>query len=136
MLIRAAREEDLTAIEEIQSASPEASQWTPRDYLAYECRIAEEAGAVVGFSVTRQVAAEEWEILNLAVAPSARRNGLGSRLLEEILSRCRGDVFLEVRASNGAARKLYENTGFRTITERLQYYYNPIETGIVMKLHS
>ncbi len=136
MLVRAACEQDLEAIEAIQSAAPEASQWKPRDYLSYECCVAEESGVVTGFSVTRQTAETEWEILNLAVAPRGRRRGVGRSLLEDIVTRRRGEIFLEVRASNSAARRLYEKAGFCLISERLQYYYNPVETAIVMKLYS
>ena len=136
MLIRPAAEQDLTAIQEIQSAAPEASQWNPADYLDYECLIAEEEGLVVGFLVARQVADGEWEILNLAVAPAFRRRGIGRGMLDHLLGRHYGDVFLEVRESNTAARKLYEQAGFCTITKRLQYYTNPVEPGIVMKLYS
>jgi ribosomal-protein-alanine N-acetyltransferase len=136
VIIRSAREQDLTAILEIQSAAPEASQWNPPDYLSYECRVAEEGGVVLGFSVARRVAVEEWEVLNLAVRPAFRRQGIGRRLLLDLLDRSRGELFLEVRESNTAAREFYEKIGFRTITKRLQYYTNPVETGIVMKLHS
>ena len=136
MVIRAASEQDLPAIADIQSASPEASQWNPRDYLTYECRVAEEERAVVGFIVARPVAGMEWEILNLAVAPGARRRGIGRQLLGDILARHAGDFFLEVRESNAPAQRFYEYAGFRVITRRLQYYDNPEEQAIVMKLFS
>ena len=136
MVIRAASEQDLPAIADIQSAAPEASQWNPRDYLNYECRVAEEGSAVVGFIVVRQVAGREWEILNLAVAPGARRRGIGRHLLGDLLARHAGEFFLEVRESNFAARRLYEYAGFQEITKRLQYYTDPIEAAIVMKLFS
>ncbi len=136
MLIRAACERDLAAILEIQSAAPDASQWAPGDYLSYMCLVAEEEGCVVGFAVSRQVAEGEFEILNLAVAPSRRRRGVGRRLLTDILERRPGELFLEVRESNTPARRFYEQAGFGAITKRLQYYCNPVETAIVMKLHS
>ena len=136
MVIRAASEQDLPAIADIQSAAPEASQWNPRDYLAYECRVAEDGSAVVGFIVARPVAGREWEILNLAVAPGARRLGIGRQLLGELLARHSGEFFLEVRESNAPARRFYEYAGFRAITKRLQYYSDPMEAAIVMKLFS
>ena len=59
---------------------------------------------------------EEWEIENIAVAGRARRRGLGTRLLGEFLdlaqSRGAEAVFLEVRESNLAARRLYEKWAF------------------------
>jgi [ribosomal protein S18]-alanine N-acetyltransferase len=136
VVIRAASEQDLPAIADIQSAAPEASQWNPCDYLTYECRVAEEGSAVVGFIVARPVAGREWEILNLAVDPRMRRQGIGRQLLGDILARHTGQFFLEVRESNIPARQFYEYAGFRAITKRLQYYCNPVESAIVMKLLS
>jgi ribosomal-protein-alanine N-acetyltransferase len=84
----------------------------------------------------RAVAEREWEILNLAVAPTVRRQGIGRQLLSDVLEQHTGECFLEVRESNQAARRFYERLGFKTVTERLQYYSNPPETAIVMKLYS
>ena len=136
MIIRAATEQDLPVIAEIQASAPEASQWNPRDYLAYECRVAERDSLVLGFLVVRAVAERELEILNLAVAPAVRRQGIGRQLLSDLLERHTGECFLEVRESNETARRFYERLGFKTVTERLQYYSNPPETAIVMKLYS
>ena len=136
VVIRAASQEDLPAIAQIQSAAPEASQWNPGDYLTFECRVAERDRSVVGFLVARPVAEREWEILNLAVAPQARRQGIGRQLLGDLVTRHPGSFFLEVRESNGAAQRFYDRLGFREITKRLQYYANPIESAIVMKLFS
>ena len=136
MVIRAASEQDLPAIAAIQAAAPGASHWNPRDYLTYECRVAEEGSAVMGFIVARAVAEREWEILNLAVAPNARRRGIGRHLLGDTLARHVGEFFLEVRESNSSARRFYEYAGFREITRRLQYYDDPDESAIVMKLFS
>jgi ribosomal-protein-alanine acetyltransferase len=136
VIIRAATEQDLPAISEIQASAPEASQWNPRDYLAHECSVAERDNKVLGFLVVRAVAEGEWEILNLAVAPGVRRQGIGRQLLSDALERHEGECFLEVRESNEPARRFYERLGFKTVTERLQYYSNPPETAIVMKLYS
>ena len=136
MIIRAATEQDLPAISQIQASAPEASQWNPRDYLAYECRVAERDNLVLGFLVARAVAEPDWEILNLAVAPALRRQGIGRQLLSDALERHTGECFLEVRESNEAARRFYKRFGFKTVTERLRYYSNPTETAIVMKLYS
>lgn len=134
--IRAASEIDLPAIAEIQSSAPEAAQWNPSDYLAYDCRVAEVEGVVAGFVVVRTVAGAESEILNLAVAAHARRQGTGRQLLGDILARSSGDFFLEVRETNTAGRRFYEKLGFREVTKRLRYYANSEESAIVMKLYS
>lgn len=136
MIIRAASEQDLPAIARIQSCAPEASQWDPRDYLAFECRVAVNQEAIAGFVVARPVAAAEWEILNLAVAPEVRRLGIGRQLLHNILERHPGDFFLEVRESNAAAQAFYEHLGFQVVTKRVRYYPDPEEAAIVMKLYS
>ena len=136
MIIRSGTKQDLPAIARIQSAAPEASQWDPRDYLAFECRVAVEEGLVAGFVVARPVAEAEWEILNLAVAPDARRRGIGRQLLGHILASHPGEFFLEVRESNATARSFYEHLGFKVVTKRLRYYANPEESAIVMKLYS
>lgn len=118
----------MPAIAAIQEAAPEASQWRPQDYLGYTCLLADDAA----FIVTRQLAPGESEILNLAVAPHARRTGLARALLAHVLS-APGAWFLEVRASNTAAIRLYESTGFRPLGTRPGYYRESSETAIVMR---
>jgi ribosomal-protein-alanine N-acetyltransferase len=78
----------------------------------------------------------ESEILNLAVAPEFRRRQVARELLRAVLRDPRGDIFLEVRESNVAARKFYESIGFEEIQIRKKYYHSPPETAIVMKFHS
>lgn len=133
MTIRPAAIGDLDAIASIQHASPEASQWNPSEYLNYSCSVAE-AEEIVGFVVTRALAAGEYEILNLAVAPEARRSGVAQTLLGYILERSSGTWFLEVRASNFAAIQLYEKKGFTVAGKRDAYYADSPESAIVMRL--
>lgn len=136
MTVRAATADDVAAIAAIQKASPEASQWDPASYLDYECSVAMSGGRVVGFLVVRQVAPDEREILNLAVDRAQRRHGVARKLLETELQRAKNQWFLEVRASNSRAIKLYESAGFRMAGRRESYYSNPAEPGIVMKFDS
>ena len=136
MILRPASEQDLPAIAEIQAAAIEASQWNPEDYLAHNCEVAVVDGAVVGFLVARPVAEKEWEILNLAVAPRARRKGVGRQLLRGVLSRYPGDFFLELRESNLGARAFYEHLGFEVVASRTRYYSGPEESALVMKFQS
>ncbi len=78
-----------------------------------------------GFVLVR-TATDEAEILTLAVAPHARRRGVGSRLLAaalaDAISRAAATVHLEVSAANDAARLLYAKAGFVEIGRRLRYY--------------
>jgi ribosomal-protein-alanine N-acetyltransferase len=98
--------------------------------------VVEQSGNVVGFIIGRQVA-DEWEIENIAVTGSARRCGLGSRLVGELLdlvrSRSGKSVFLEVRESNRAARSLYEKWAFLEVGRRKMYYQNPAEDALILK---
>lgn len=78
----------------------------------------------------------EAHILNIAVDPGFRRRGAAELLLGTALEQMRRnlvfEVFLEVRRSNEAARRLYGNFGFRESFERKNYYGD--EDAIVMTL--
>src|SRR5882724_5113719 len=154
--VRPAQAGDLPRLVEIASHSVTAAQWNPAEYQKLfaldpasstghthtghsqprTALVVEQDGSVVGFIVGRQ-ADEEWEIENIAVTGSARRSGLGSRLVGELLDlvRSRGgtSVFLEVRESNRAARSLYEKWAFIEVGRRKMYYQNPAEDALVLK---
>lgn len=136
MTLRPATPADLAAIRLIQDAAPEAGQWDPASYLTYHCAVAQEDETVIGFFASRETGAGEHEILNLAVHPSARRRGVARKLLNQAFAGGCQQWFLEVRASNIAAIRLYENVGFRQVGTRTGYYRNPPEAAIVMKLDS
>lgn len=78
-----------------------------------------------GFVLIR-VAADEAEILTLAVRPAARRAGLASRLVavasRQAAERGAARLFLEVAEDNVAARALYARLGFETAGRRPRYY--------------
>jgi ribosomal-protein-alanine N-acetyltransferase len=136
MIIRLATAADLPAIGRIQDASPQASQWSPQDYLAYRCTVAELESLVAGFLVSRKTAPEEREILNLAVDPPARRKGVARALLAYELHHSQGQWFLELRASNKKAINLYQSLGFQKVGIRNNYYAAPPESAIVMRIFS
>jgi len=77
-------------------------------------------------------------VLNLAVVPEQRGQGLGARLLDAglaaIQARGGSEVFLEVRASNAVAQSLYAGRGFRTEGRRRGYYRRPDEDALVLRL--
>ena len=115
--------------------------WSRRDFR--ECvaaeipfLVAECDGAVGGYGIAHS-AADEGEILNLGVAVAQRRRGLGRALVERLLADlgARGvrSVFLEVRESNTAARRLYEMLGFREVGRRSRYYRRPVEDAVVLR---
>ena len=99
--------------------------------------VAEDDGDIVAYFVGRVVAGEG-EILNLAVAPDARRLGFGATLLQHglrVLSAAGAqEVFLEVRAGNVAAIALYSRRGFRQVGRRARYYNRPVEDALVLRL--
>lgn len=90
---------------------------------------------IVGYACGKG-AADEAEIYKIVVAFAERRQGVGSVLLQYVLQhlakkgykRC----YLEMRASNAAARHLYEKNGFVAIAAREKYYNNPQEDAVVM----
>ncbi len=136
VLIREIGIGDLPAISAIQAASPEASQWAAEEYLSYSASVAEGPKQIVGFVVWRQLGAVEAEILNLAVDPAWRGQGVGRKLVESVAAKHCGEVFLEVRESNAGARSFYLSLGFQEVGLRKEYYNHPLETAIVMKFHS
>jgi ribosomal-protein-alanine N-acetyltransferase len=85
---------------------------------------------VAGFMLSRR-AADEAEILSVAVAPGRRGRGLARKMLDLHLRRLAGlgtrTVFLEVDDANESARRLYARAGFREVGRRQGYYTQ--ETG-------
>lgn len=101
-------------------------------------RLAQSGKQLAGYVFARW-AADTGEIMNLAVAPEFRREGLARRLLEAALEAlaARGvtEVFLEVRISNQAALALYQTRGFHVAGMRRAYYRYPTEDALVLRLH-
>ncbi|HEX3753494.1 MAG TPA: ribosomal protein S18-alanine N-acetyltransferase [Rhizomicrobium sp.] len=87
-----------------------------------------------GFILARAVGAEA-EILTLAVAPAARRRGVGQALVTSAAAHARNlasaVMFLEVRAGNRAAIALYRRLGFLQVAVRKGYYDG--EDALVLK---
>jgi [ribosomal protein S18]-alanine N-acetyltransferase len=97
-------------------------------------------GHDAGLALCR-VAADEAELLTIAVRPAHRRKGLARRLLAAVIDHVRSAgaqaLFLEVGVDNAAARSLYEAQGFCAVGERRAYYqrgHEPPADGIVMRL--
>jgi ribosomal-protein-alanine N-acetyltransferase len=95
----------------------------------YDCWVCEERDKVLGYCIA-SVAVGEAHVLNLCVDPDEQGQGIGRKLLENLIDSARGraeTVFLEVRPSNTVAIALYENMGFNEIGIRKGYY--PAENG-------
>jgi ribosomal-protein-alanine acetyltransferase len=121
---------DLARLHEIEQTAHGSAHWEAETYLGYDVLIAETAGAVAGFLVSRATADDEREILNVAVAPEFRRGGIATALINALDA---PNVFLEVRVSNAPARDLYRKLGFEEAGVRRGYYDNPVEDAIVMR---
>ncbi len=91
-------------------------------------------GALLAY-ITLYHIADELEIINIAVHPDARQQGLGGCLLDYALREETKlgilAMFLEVRTSNTPAIRLYERAGFRLAGRRRSYYTAPVEDGLV-----
>ena len=97
--------------------------------------VAEENGQVFGY-VGSQTVLDESDMMNVAVDPRFRRQGIARALIETLIaelakmgSRC---LRLEVRVSNENARALYERMGFRQLGLRKNYYHNPKEDALIV----
>ena len=81
---------------------------------------------------------DELHIMNLSVHPDRRRIGIGEELARWTLSWARENgarlATLEVRASNEAAKRLYEKLGFKVAAVRHDYYREPREDAMIMNL--
>jgi ribosomal-protein-alanine N-acetyltransferase len=105
----------------------------------YHCWIMQLGGEIVGYGVV-MVAAGEAHLLNLSIAAESQRRGLGRELLRFLIQLARDflvhKIYLEVRPSNLAGRRLYSGAGFAEIATRHGYY--PTQRGredaVIMEL--
>jgi [ribosomal protein S18]-alanine N-acetyltransferase len=158
--VRGATVADIPAIMELERQTPSASHWSQAQYealfvsqgpqrvenvawvVAHEQKVAgkthrAESVEVVAFLIAHRLE-NEWELQNLAVAANARRQGLGTLLLRQLIShaseRSGSRIWLEVRESNRTARALYSKLDFEETGLRKGYYSNPPEDAILYQL--
>ncbi len=95
------------------------------------------AEQLVGFSIS-WIVADELQILQVAVDPDFRRNGIGRRLLRDVIEIAKMEgapnLYLEVRASNKAAIALYHSCQFTEVGLRKKYYKSPTEDAVIFVL--
>lgn len=138
VFVRPTEPGDVDAVMAIQEACGNTvSVWPAQAYQGaegYESLVAVREGRVVGFLLFR-AAAEEAEILNVAVSPLLRREGIGAALLRAAFDAAAGrgaqQAFLEVRESNSAAAAFYRRMGFAECGRRPRYYSSPLEDALV-----
>ncbi len=141
-VIRAITTEDAGALTELESRCVGSARWREASYREIG------DGGIVGWAATREkallgfilvrAAADEMEILNLAVDPEERREGIAARLLagaiEEVKRVGVKRVYLEVRELNFAARAFYSSMGFLEQGRRKNYYSQPAEDALLLVL--
>lgn len=88
---------------------------------------------IVGYLICSRYA-DVWHLMNIAVDPPARRHGIATALLHEMIGRAGSDASytLEVRPSNSFAIVLYERFGFRAAGTRRRYYQDTGEDAMIM----
>jgi ribosomal-protein-alanine acetyltransferase len=124
--LQAADVADVVALESAAQEFP----WSQRHFeealaAGYPGWVVREGGLLSAYALS-MVAVDEAHLLNIAVAPAARRRGLGARLLWHLIDRAAGQglarMFLEVRAANLPALALYRAFGFVQVGVRKAYY--------------
>ena len=146
--IRLMAADDLDQVFEIAESLPEAPHW-PRsayqkaiDPQATPRRIAlvaseAEPGPILGFAVACVIGAQA-ELETIAAAKHHQRKGLGRLLLQALIVRLKtanaDELLLEVRSSNHSAIALYMSTDFLNTGLRPNYYTDPMEDAILMRM--
>ena len=144
--LRRATVDDLDAIMAIETETFPSDAWSRgamRSELAgphaYYLVAVAESGDVDGYAgLLSPQGTGQADVQTVAVIASARRHGLGRTLVEALLVEARareaGEVFLEVRADNAPAQRLYESLGFEQIAVRPRYYQPDDVDAYVMRL--
>lgn len=133
---------DCKAVYEIETLCFSDTSWTLEDFndaLSADSQyyfVAEQEGRIVGFAAL-YVMIDCGDLVNIAVHPAYRRQGISHRLMEILLETARKlalqYITLEVRIGNTAAIHLYEKHGFQKISTRKRYYKNPVEDADIMQ---
>jgi [ribosomal protein S18]-alanine N-acetyltransferase len=127
--IRQMTERDLEAVLDIEHRAYEYP-WSEGIFIdclriPYVCELLEEGDSVLGYAIM-SLGGDEAHLLNLCLEETARRRGLGTRMLNHLMARAMGEgvrvLYLEVRPSNTAALQLYRRAGFVRIGVRKDYY--------------
>ena len=98
--------------------------------------VAVDGDCVAGYVGSQSVMGET-DMMNIAVSPDYRRQGVAAALIEELVRQLKvgGNhcLTLEVRASNDGAIKLYEKLGFAQVGRRPNYYRIPKEDALILR---
>ena len=98
--------------------------------------VAEDQDVVVGY-IGSQLSHPEADVMNVAVTPDRRREGIAEVLVDSLITELKrigcSSLTLEVRASNEPAKALYETLGFSQVGRRPNYYRNPKEDALILR---
>ena len=98
--------------------------------------VAVEHETVVGY-VGSQTVIGETDMMNIAVHPDYRKQGIGTELIRLLIDELRAmgshSLMLEVRASNEPAISVYQKLGFAEVGRRKNYYRNPKEDALILR---
>ena len=141
MEIRKMKKEDILQLAELEKLcfsdpwSVSAFEYELKNPLSLWL-VAAEGGTVAGY-IGSQTVMGETDMMNVAVDPSYRRQGIAEQLIEKLIEgvKQKGAIclLLEVRASNAPAIRLYEKLGFSQVGRRPSYYRNPKEDALILR---
>jgi ribosomal-protein-alanine N-acetyltransferase len=99
------------------------------------CLAIEGERGLVGYLVCSRYA-DVWHLMNIAVAPERRREGIATGLMQRLFAEAGAEArfTLEVRTSNRSAIAMYERFGFRPAGHRRRYYHDNGEDALIMWL--
>ena len=145
MTLRTMSADDMPGVMALEEELFPEDAWTPAMFASEVAEspdrrlylVAESGGDLIGYAGILFTGGPEADVLTLAVHPGHWGNGTGTALLQALLDeavarRC-VEVFLEVRADNPRARRLYERHGFTEIGVRRGYYQPAGVDAIVMR---
>ena len=136
--MNAAHVSQVAALERICFADPwsEMSIASELQNLWSYWLVALEDDRVIGY-VGTQSSIDEADIMNVAVHPDFRRQGIAEALINRLVADLKErDIYallLEVRVSNMPAITLYEKLGFSQVGRRKNYYHNPKEDALILR---
>ena len=119
-----------------------SAPWSERSIASelqneYSLWLVEERDGVAVAYVGSQSCPPEADVMNVAVAPAFRRQGVGEGLMVALMDSLRAkgmeSLTLEVRASNSPAIALYDRLGFTEVGRRPNYYTDPREDALIMR---
>ena len=145
VFIRLLKAEDIDRAAALEKENLGNEAWTLEQLLTASTRddtiylVAEKQGQIIGLCGVQNIQGDG-EITNVSVDKNMRGEGVGYKMMRQLLERGRGigieNYTMEVRSSNAAARRLYEKLGFKSDGKRPGFYDNPKDDAEIYWLRS